>query len=236
MKNKELIQRCLSIYSKGVHSSDIRLRKRQIYNKLCSVRILLLNNKTNKREILNISNFQKLDCVEMHVAISSECSCIPLYIRKNFKIYRSIKPIPKILKSLYRYVISDINSLDAQDRLDVTNYADLKYFAGRKYGLNKPFVMLHDDYLYMFNATYKVLELTAVFLNPLDAIKFKDCGCTEREDCTSYDDLEFPISDELIEPLLSFTKQEMLLEFQHGKIDTSNNTQDNSNNSQQSTE
>ena len=83
----------------------------------------------------------------------------------------------------------------------------------------------------------KILKLNiSSFLNPLDAIKFKDCGCTEREDCTSYDDLEFPISDELIEPLLSFTKQEMLLEFQHGKIDTSNNTQDNSNNSQQSTE
>lgn len=236
MKNKELIQRCLSIYSKGVHTNDIRLRKRQVYNKLVSTRSLLLYNKANKRDVLNTSNYQTLRCVEMKLAISSECTCIPFYIRKNFKIYKSLKPIPKILKSLHKYLISDVNTIDNQDRLDITNYANLKYFAGRKYGVNKPFVMLHDEYLYMFNADYKVLELTGVFLNPLEVLNFQDCGCNEIVDCTSYDDLEFPISEDLVEHLLALTKQEILLEFQHGKIDVSNNAQDNSNNSQQITE
>lgn len=236
MKNKELIQRCLSIYSKGVHISDIRLRKRQVYNKLVSVRSNLLYLKANKRELLNTANYQTLRCVEMKLAVSSECTCIPFYIRKNFRVYKSIKKIPQIIKGLHGYLIKDINTIDGQDRLDITNYADLKYFVGRKYGVNKPFVVLHDEYLYMFNANYKVLEVTAVFSNPIQTLEFQDCGCNPNIDCTSYDDLEFPISEDLIEPIIAMTKREILLEFQHGKVDTSNNAQDDSINSEQRTE
>ena len=78
--------------------------------------------------------------------------------------------------------------------------------------------------------------MSAIFAQPLDVLEFNSCGCDEVVDCESYNDKAFPISSNLIEPLLAMTKQEMIVEFQYGKIDKSNNAQDNSNLQQEEAE
>ena len=211
--NKNLIQRILSLYNKGVHQNNIRLRKRHIYNKLLSVRSFLITAQANKKQKLGSSNYQTLKCVVMKQAPLVECSCVPEFIRNQFSVYKSVEKIPTIINSLSRTLVSDVTTLDGIDRLDVLTYADMKYYKGRKFGLDKPFVFFHEDFLYMINAKYAVLEITAIFDKPLEVLKFNDCGCNLSNSCVPYDNLLFPIEEKLVEALLAYTKQEMLSEF-----------------------
>lgn len=232
MTNKELIQRILSLYSKGVHTSDIRLSKRHVYHKLLTVRNLLIVQQSNKKQRIGLEAYQSLKCIRMIKADLSECSCVPKFLREKYKIYKSDKQIPNILKSINGLLISDITTITGEDRLDITNYASLKYYTGRKYGLNKPFVFLYDNYLYMINATYEILHLTAIFSEPLKVLEFEDCDCNNTTICNNYLDEIFPIPNAMEESLLAIARDELLILFQHGKIDKSNNSQDNSNQQQ----
>lgn len=229
MTNRELIQRILSLYSKGVQTSDVRLTRRHIYHKILTTRNLLIVQQANKKQRIGLEAYQPLKCITMEKASLTDCTCIPNFLLENFKIYRSEKKIPNILKSINGLLISDITTVTGNERLDLVNYASLKYYKSRKYGLKKPFVFFYDDYLYMINGAYNVLHMVAIFAEPLKVFEFEDCGCEDVTDCQNYLDKVFPIPNAMEESLLAMSRDELLIMFQHGKIDRSNNSQDNSN-------
>lgn len=222
MINKEAIQRVLSVYTKGVHTRDTRLTKRHVYNKLLTVRNMLLEQKANKRQAISNEAYQVLPCVKMSLAPVSDCSCVPAFLLENCKLYKSESKIPHILKSIHGILLRNITTIDGQVSLDYYNYANLRYLKGRKFGQEKPFVFIFNDYLYQIKSEYELLQIEAVFIYPLEADKFKECDCDEFTDCESYQDKIFPIPSTLEEILIDISKNELIGLFQHGKVDIPN--------------
>ena len=211
MKLKDLIQRVLSQYHKGVHNDNTPLKPRHIYNKLITVRNLLIYQKVNKRQNINKDTYQIIDCVQMELASLHDCPCVP---PSGCKFLRSKYPIPNFVSS-DKPLINYISNINGTLTYTATKKKKKKYKKGNRYTSSKPDYFFKDDYLYITTPeiTSTIVTIEAVFKDPLEARKFKG-ACLSCEDCPgdceSYLDLEFPIEASLEEPLILMTVEELV--------------------------
>lgn len=227
MKIGEVIQRVQSLYSKGVQSDDSRLSSRHIYNKMLTVRSRLIYQKANKKQKLNQWNFQTLPCVEMIPATVHECPCIPPV---GCQILRTKYPLPKPVTSIFGHLMQSVTSLDGSVIYSETSWNEYKYKNSKKYAKNKPDFFIRNEHLYI---TYKtgprIISITGLFEDPLIAANYPsycDEDCEDCQNCQSYEEQEFPIDNELLDVLIEFCVQELVILFSQSFQDTTNNTKD----------
>jgi len=210
LKNGEVIQRVLSLFNKGVHTNQNRWTKKYIYNKLVTIRGVLLQQQAYKKYRLPLESYQLLECIEMEKAPLSECNCIPPDLLPHISVYRSVKKIPYILKSQQNYLINDITTVSGEVRLDLSTFSSLNYYKGKKYGKSRPFVFFYNNYLWLINAEYSLLQIRAIFTFPTDVYEFNNCGCEQVEDCQSYLEKSFPFPISNIDTLIAMAVQELV--------------------------
>lgn len=201
LTNKEIIQRVLS--TDKVQTKENKITKRYVFNVLSTIRSILLTQQLFKKISLPIDSYQLLPCIELEKAPLSECNCIPSTLLPHISVYRSIKKIPSILKN----TVSDITTIDGEVRLDIINYSALKYSASRKYGKQKPFIFFFNNYIWLINAEYELLQMRAIFMRPEEVYEFNYCGCDIPEDCQSYLDKDFPMSEQFVDTLIAMSKE-----------------------------
>jgi hypothetical protein len=224
----ELIQRIHSLYAKGVHSDETRLMSRHIYNKLLSVRSVLLYRKLNSRQKISQWNYQTLSCVEMVTVPIQDCPCIPPL---GCYILRTKHPLPKPLTKYTKHLIKSVTSLDGQTIYAEIDWEDKKYKADNKYTAKKPDYFIRNKYLYITTTKYpEVITITGLFQDPLEVEAFPSYCCNDAvkpETCISVYDKEFPIDDELIDPMIELCFKELIQLFNSNLEDGTNNTNDN---------
>lgn len=224
----EIIQRVLSMYSRGVQSDDSRLTSRHVYNKLLTVRSKLIKEKANSYRKLV---YQRLDCIRLEDRPISECLCVPKHILCTLK--RSLCPLPKIITARNGYLIDSVITLDMETKFFEIPTGRKSYASGNKYTkdiLNQYFIQ--DNYLYIIpnkeNRLLEIVQMFAVFEDIIIPKTFKDCSCNAVDvvDCESPLDKEFSIDADLIEPLIVLTLEELML-FLRMRQDNLNNSQNN---------
>lgn len=226
MTHGELIQRIQSLYSKGVESDDTRLSNRHIYNKICSVRIRLINEKIKKRQKLRP---QILPCVELENVPVSECQCIE---GETCKVKRSKHPIPKNIMNRDNYIIYYVTTVDGKQRFNPVDFSKKHYKSGRKYAKETHSYYILNDYLYVEpGKSHEGIEIVLVagqFEETIIPPHFMNCGCdtNKTDNCESYLDREFPLDGDLIEALVELSKLELIHEFVQMREDKSNNSSD----------
>lgn len=224
---RDLIQRIQSLYSKGVQSDDSRLTPRHIYNKMMTVRSKLIYQKANKKQKLNQWNFQTIPCIELIKAPIHECPCLPPV---GCEILKTKYPLPKPISNLTNHIIQSVTSLDGSVLYSETAWAEYKYKIGNKYTAKKPDYFIRNGYLYITHKTGpKVITVTGLFEDPLEVEKFPsycDEDCAECKDCGDYLDKEFPIDNDLIDTLIEFCIQELIVMFSQSEQDKTNNSKD----------
>jgi hypothetical protein len=223
----ELIQRVQSLYSRGVQSDDTRLSSRHIYNKLLTARNKLLIQKSNKKQPLNSKTFQTLNCVEIVKVDKIECDCLT---SSSFcKVYRTKHKIPNILSDIDKMLISSVNTLDNNIKFDLTLQNNVKYKSGNRYTKTKPEFYIKNGYFYFTsNSIPGIIEITAVFENPLEVKNFSQYCNNDKIRCLSNLDMEFSIDSDLIEVLIELATKELIIFFKQNSQDISNNAQDDS--------
>lgn len=220
---EEILQRVHSLYSKGVQSDDSRLKDRQIYNKLLSIRSLLLSQKLNKKQEISQWTYQNLPCVEMIMASPDECPCAP---RVGCKILRSKYKIPRPVESLGGHIIKDVMSIDGSQSYSESSWNSFKNKSGSKYTANKPDYFFKDDYLFISHSKGpSVISLYGIFEKPFEAETFPG-SCKKEENCISIFEMEFPIDSSLVEALIALTAEELIENFRSRVADISNNAND----------
>jgi len=222
----ELIQRIQSLYSRGVQSDDTRLSSRHIYNKLITAKNRLLVLKSNKKQALSSKTYQTLNCVEIIKVGKIECDCTT---NSSFcKVYRTKHKIPAILSDINKILIRSVNTLDNSLKFDLTSQNNIKYKSGNRYTKFKSEFYIKNGYFYFISDSVpKIVEITAVFENPLEVKNFSQyCNKRKESDCSSNLDIEFPIDSDLIETLIESATKELILLFKQNNQDISNNTQD----------
>lgn len=226
MITNEVVQRVQSKYSKGVQSDDTRLSSRHIYNKLSSVRITLVSQKSKKKQKINQWSYQTLSCVELEKTPIHECPCVPPL---DCDIYRTKNVIPKPIIGMDSHLIQSISSLDGSVTFNEISWTEAKYKSSNKYTSNKPDYFERNDRLYFIQKKgVEVVQITGLFEKPLEVYEFESLcsNCTNCNKCISPLDLEFPIDGDLIEPLIELASKELIEEFSRNNEDVSNNTND----------
>ena len=140
---RDIIQRVLSLYNKGLQSDDNRLKPRHVYNKLVTVRSLLLYQKSNKRQSISSWAYQTLPCVEMIKAPLHECPCIP---PSGCITMRSKYPIPEIISDINSPMLNSVTNLDGDLIFSKSSWSEKKYKKGNRYTSNKPDYFFKDNY------------------------------------------------------------------------------------------
>lgn len=225
---REIIQRVLSAYSKGVSSDDVRLTKRHIYNKLLTTRALLLSREVNKKRKLSAWNYSTLPCVEIiEITSNEECPCIP---DVGCSVYRSKHKLPKPIVSLSSYMIKGVYSTDAQRSIKFTEVSvnQSKYTKGGKYSSNNNKYMLHNGYIYIISKVAPIaVSIDLLVEDIMEAYNFVNY-CNNSVDCADKIlEKEFPIDGYLLEPLIQITIDELISGFSKSLQDSLNNSQDN---------
>ena len=228
---KELIQRVLSLYSKGVHSDDSRLTHRHIYNKLLTVRAKLVSLEAKKKRKINQWNYQTLPCVELIKVPIHECPCLPPV---GCEILRTKYKIPKPITGVSNHLIQSVTSLDGSVIYKETLWDKKKYQKGNKYTQFAPDYFIRNEYLYItYKNGPKIIQITGIFNDPLQATDFPSycpstpCVTGNCEDCKSFLDKDFPIENDMIEDLITISVEELVILFSKTTEDLTNNTQDN---------
>lgn len=226
---REIIQRVLSAYSKGVSSDDVRLTKRHIYNKLLTTRALLLSREVNKKRKLSVWNYSTLPCVEIvEITSNEECPCIP---DVGCSVYRSKHKLPKPIVSLSSYMIKGVYSTDAQRSIKFTEVSvnQSKYTKGGKYSSNNNKYMLHNGYIYIISKVAPIaVSIDLLVEDIMEAYNFINYCNNNSVDCADKIlEKEFPIDGYLLEPLIQITIDELVSGFSKSLQDSLNNSQDN---------
>ena len=226
---REIIQRVLSAYSKGVSSDDVRHTKRHIYNKLLTTRALLLSREVNKKRKLSAWNYSTLPCVEIvEITSNEECPCIP---DVGCSVYRSKYKLPKPIVSLSSYMIKGVYSIDAQRSIKFTEVSvnQSKYTKGGKYSSNNNKYMLHNGYIYIISKVAPIaVSIDLLVEDIMEAYNFVNYCNNNSVDCADKIlEKEFPIDGYLLEPLIQITIDELVSGFSKSLQDSLNNSQDN---------
>ena len=229
MKVEELIQRILSLYSKGVQSDDARLTPRHVYNKLSTVRSFLLKQKIEKDKTLSEHNYQTIACVELIKTHPGECPCLPPV---GCLILRSKNKIPKLMNNNGKHSIKSVSSIDGTVRYSETSWENKKYNSYSKYTGKNPDYFIHNDYLYVtYSKGPKVVSITALWEDPVEVNNFEDyCynkDCEDCSDCKDHMGIEFPLDSDLLDILIARSVEELIGIFSKNRDDVTNNTRDN---------
>lgn len=224
---REIIQRVLSAYSKGVQSDDVRLTKRHIYNKLLTTRALLLSREAKQKRKISNWNYVTLPCVEIiEVPYNEECPCIPTV---GCNMYRSKYKLPRPIISLVGHMIKSITSLDKNIKFTEMTLNQSIYSSGSKYAKKTNRYILENGYLYIESPTPPIIVRVEIL--PEDVVEARNFinYCNPTEDTCLVDILEtdFPIDGSLIDALIQLTYEELITGFQKSLQDSTNDSRDN---------
>ena len=222
----DLLDRIQSLYSKGVSSDESRLSSRHIYSKLLTVRQQLIAQQIRKRQKISDWNYVILPCVELIKVPNHECSCLD---NLGCDVYRTKFPLPKVLTDLNKHMIDFVMSVENGIKIEETSRQGVNYLKGNKYTGTKPKYLFENGFLYF--PIQKSPGIVKIKLLPEDPIKAQQypsfCeDCEDCVDCKSFDQYEFYIDGDLIEPLITMAVTELIEWFNKGVEDRTNNSAD----------
>ena len=129
MKIIEIIQRIQTLYSKGASSDDSRLSNRFIYNKMLTVRSMLISNEAKKKQRISQLNYQTIPCIELVEVPKHECPCIP---PQGCTILRSKYRLPEPLSGLAGTLVQGVYDIEGNIKIDEQNLNSIRFNKGNK--------------------------------------------------------------------------------------------------------
>lgn len=204
-----------AIIANGPTSKDTPFSDRLIAHFLQITRAFLLERKADKYRYISDQTFQSV-CLDLELGSFHNCCDTP---DLNCNILKSVIKIPKLLSARWGNFIQvmDFNG----NVISEFNQTNNKYSS---HGILTTTLgwFMHDGYLYIINnkKLEKVL-LNALFTNPTEISQI-NCANGTSSNCDDYGTEEFPIDEDLIEPMYKATL-EFLLRSEQNINDTENN-------------
>lgn len=220
----KIIQRIQSAYSKGVQDNDSELTSRHIYSKIVSVRSRILNRLSNKKQKINLSNYQTFSCIEVIQVAEEDCPCVP---PDGCSVFRTRVKLPRVVTDINKNLIDWVISPDNSIVYNETTKDKLRYSKGNRFTSTVSKYLIDNDYLYLYgNNISDTIKVRLIAEDPWEAHKLLSCSGSYSI-CDSPFDFEFPLDADLEETLIEMSFQELLGIFGQ---EVSNNTNENAEN------
>jgi hypothetical protein len=174
----------------GTQSDDVKISDRQVEYWIHQTRSLLIHNEMVKRNKINESFIQHIECVEMECVDSVECCDID----SDCFILRSVKPLPQTIARGGRNAILSVESVDKKVSFSETAYFRTRYNKFNKYTSDNRRWYIKDNYLYITNdLLIEYVKISGIFENPSEAGDFKTCD----GDACYTNDSPYPVTMEM---------------------------------------
>lgn len=224
MTNGELVSRVvndLKAYTKDSHVS-----KRWIINIAKNKAAWLLAQRLGDKTVVKEDNlYTTLKCFELCEDNIIDCNIVEFKSCKS--LMKSTEKLPEMVYSRLGPAISSVVSLDGK----VYHPTSLKRYdveKNRNTVGKKRLYYVSDGYLYLPDSTTEVVNITLMALDKSEVDKVS--GCSDCDECESYWDKEFVVSDKLIEYVIIDTIKEAastlgIPEDENPNLDSSQRTQ-----------
>jgi len=172
-------------------------------------RALFIRQDQRRNHSLPTHFIQALDCLEMEKSNAIEC-CKSLDI--DCDVWRTKKKLPKPIRIYDGAEFGYVGSVDGQTPYQRTSGVQASYGQHNKYTFKHPQYIYANDYLYVINATPRLILVRGVFEAPEELDTYMCCDGTP-----SYsEDEDYPISMDMIQRITqSILGGELQLETPH---------------------
>ncbi len=192
-----------NIINKGMASDDAIFTNRLILHLMNMVRILLLKQKADKKQMFDPSDFQSF-CMSLCEASWIDCPCLP---DVDCHILKSKFKLPKALTSRSGLYVTVRYA--SRRKIGMTTPSAMRY---REFSLtkaNKAAWFIDNNHLYITGVPrnkLKMVYITGVFLDPTELREITLC---EEQPCFDMMEDEYPISGELVDPMYKMVIQHL---------------------------
>lgn len=181
-----LIADIRGIASSGGNPNEFKVSDEQILYWVEEVRAMLISQKLNKKDDINDSWIQYINCIELEQVEDTFC-CLA---SSDCMLLRSIKQIPSTIDTWKDNMIMYVTTVGGES-INRSNPVRQRYNKYNKYTSTNRVWFLRDDYIYIINdQVLQYISLAGLFETPSDLSEFVAC---DGEVCFTLDS-PYPIS------------------------------------------
>lgn len=194
--NREVVSKVINTLK--LNNKDDRMSRRYILKLLRDTTTQLISQKWLDRTILSETNlYTTINCLEFKRIEVKECPSVEF--RMCDILMKSKKPLPKLIFSRLGASIKQIVSLDSNFKFTLVDESQYRRNKKRQYKLkDEVYAYLGtDNHLYIPDQEIWSVDLTVLTAYTEDVEACSECS--EKNKCRSYWDLEFIVSDKLLD-------------------------------------
>lgn len=209
MTNGELVSRVIND-AKAV-TKDGHISKRHVLRIARNKSSFYIAQKLGQKSLFRDTSLVKcIPCFEMEKVSTVDCDIVSF--RRCGSLMKSKNKLPDLLSTRFGPSIISVTSLDGSTDFDpLVNASDYKRNQSRpnaSFLSDRGYYYVKEDYLYLPNSSVEVLEVCVITTNPEEIAEIS--GCEECQNCDSVWDMEFVATDNILEPVISETVNEIV--------------------------
>ena len=188
--------------------ADSRLTNKQVWGSIDSKSSLIISREADSLRLSRIQKlYQSIPCVKMEeVTQGDSCGEVTLYC----SIIKSVEQLPEMYADTYGVIIDSINTIDRSIQIKLTTAKELLRI---KKDTNSRFdktiyAFFQDNYLYLSNAKYPLIEVRAMFKDDVRLRKTNKCG-GQIINCLKFLDTDWVIPQKIEDDVLRLVIQDL---------------------------
>lgn len=215
---KEITDDIRAIASSGSNPDNFKIPDEQIFYWINQARAMLINQSLAKKDDLNDTWLQQINCMALEPADESECCLAP----SGCYVLKTVKKVPSTIDTWKPNWIVSVTTAFG-DQIPKSNQFSNRYQKYNKYTGNKKYYYLKNDYIYVVNnEDLSIINVQALFEDPMELANFPTC---EGGVCFSTDSA-YPVSANMssqITDIIIKTKVMPFMQFPSDNINDGNN-------------
>jgi hypothetical protein len=215
---REITDDIRAIASSGSNPDNFKIPDEQIFYWINQTRAMLINQSLLKKDDLNDTWLQQINCMALEPADESECCLAP----SGCYVLKTVRKIPSTIDTWKPNWIVSVTTAFG-DQIPKSNQFSNRYQKYNKYTGNKKYYYLKNDYIYVVNnEDLSIINVQALFEDPMELANFPTC---EGGVCFSTDS-PYPASANMssqITDIIIKTKVMPFMQFPSDNINDGNN-------------
>jgi len=177
----------IGIATSGSNPDNFKIPREQIYYWIAQIRAMLIGQSLAKKDDLNDSWLQQINCVLLESADESECCLAP----SGCYVLKTVEQIPNTIDTWKNNWIVSVTTAYGDQIPKSTQFSN-RYQKYNKYTGNKRYYYLKNNYIYIVNdIMLEYINVQGLFEDPADLDTFVSC---EGDTCFNSNTSVYPIS------------------------------------------
>ncbi len=206
----------IEIASGGGLASEFTISQEQVLYWVEQTRAILIGQSLNKRDDLNDSWVQYINCLDLETVDASDCCDVP----SDCILLKSVQQLPSTVDTWKDNWIVSVSTMDGSS-IPKSNPIKQKYQQYNKYTKNNRSWYMKDNYLYIINEVFlEKVNVAGIFEFPSDLSRFVSC---DGQACWTYDS-NYPVSLSMASQITDIIVKTKITPFLNFPNDNSNNS------------